>query len=176
MKNIYLLMLFLFLIACGEIVKQNVRKRFGNTLCVHESNLPEGRGWSPAVYSVLNNKKKIWMTLFEVEDAVDSGDIWEKISFDVQEHELANEINNKISVKTLELMNFAINDFDSIKPVTQNSNNATYLQRRTPEDSELDVKKSIAEQFNLFRIADENRYPCFFYYKGHRYKLSIKKF
>ena len=60
-------------------------------------------------------------------------------------------------------MNFAINDFDSIKPVTQNSNNATYLQRRTPEDSELDVKKSIAEQFNLFRIADENRYPCFFY-------------
>ena len=166
----------LFLIACGEIVKNDVRSGFKKTLCVHESDLPKGRGWSPVVYSILKNERKIFMTLFEAGDKIDSGDIWKKIFFEIDEHELADEINQKVSLKTIELMNFAINDFDSIKPVTQNSNNATYLQRRTPEDSELDVKKSIAEQFNLFRIANENRYPCFFYYKGHRYKLSIKKF
>ena len=166
----------LFLIACGEIVKQDMRKRFGKTLCVHESNLPEGRGWSPAVYSVLNNEKKIWMTLFEVEDAVDSGDIWEKISFDVQEHELANEINNKISVKTLELMDFAIKNHTDVKPIPQDHKNTTYLKRRNPDDSELDVNKTIAKQFNLMRICDEKRYPCFFHYKGHKYKVTLQKF
>ena len=41
---------------------------------------------------------------------------------------------------------------------------------------ELDINKTIIEQLNLMRIADENRYPCFFYYKNHRYKLILKKF
>ena len=71
----------LFLIACGEIVKNDVRSRFKKTLCVHESDLPKGRGWSPVVYSILNNERKIFMTLFEAGDKIDSGDIWKKMFF-----------------------------------------------------------------------------------------------
>ena len=43
-------------------------------------------------------------------------------------------------------------------------------------DSKLDPKKTISEQFNLMRVADEDRFPCFFNYKGHQYKLILKKF
>ena len=166
----------LFLIACSEIVKKDVRDRFSKTVCIHESNLPEGRGWSPAVYSILNNAKKIWMSIFEVEDKVDSGDVWKKISFDVEEHELADQINEKISINTLKLMEFAIENFTNIKPIKQDEKNATYFEKRNPEDSELDVNKTIGEQFNLMRICDVNRYPSFFYFKGHKYKLTIQKF
>ena len=116
------------------------------------------------------------MTLFEVEDAVDSGDIWKKISFDVQGHELANEINKTISINTLELMDFAIKNYTNVKPVPQDRKNTTYLKRRNPDDSELNVNKTIAEQFNLMRICDEKRYPCFFYYKGYKYKVTLQKF
>jgi len=166
----------LFLIACGEIVKKNVRTHFSKTLCVHESNLPEGRGWSPAVYSILNNEREIWMTLFEVEDTIDSGDIWRKKSFEVKEHELADEINKKISIKTLELVNFAIKNYSDIKPIPQEHKNVTYLKKRSTDDSELDVNKTIAEQFNLMRICDVNRYPCFFYFKGYKYKVTLQKY
>ena len=167
----------LFLIAVTQIVKSDIRNRFKKTLCVHESDLPEGRGWSPVVYAVLNNEKKISMSLFEVNDGIDSGDIWKKIFFNIEKHEIASEINHKVSIKTIELMNFAIENFNDIKPIPQDDSNiTTYLERRTPDDSQLDVGKTIAEQFNQIRIADENGYPCFFNHKGYRYKLTIKKY
>jgi len=166
----------LFLIACNEIVGKDIRKNFKKILCVHESDLPKGRGWSPCVYYVLEGENKIPVTLFEASDKVDSGDIWKKIYFDLEGHELADEINSKVALKTLELIDFAIQNFDRITPIPQEKTGESYFPRRTPDDSVLDVNKTIAEQFNLMRIADENRYPCFFFFKGYRYKLTLKKF
>jgi len=166
----------LFLIACSEIIEKTITKNFTKTLCIHESDLPEGKGWSPCVYHVLDGKNEIPLTLFEAIDDVDSGDIWKKTKFDLEGHELADEINKKVSEKTLELIDFAIKSFDTIIPQKQGISDNSYFKRRTPDDSELDINKTIIEQLNLMRIADENRYPCFFYYKNHRYKLILKKF
>jgi methionyl-tRNA formyltransferase len=165
----------LFLIACSEIVKNKILSNFKKTLCVHESDLPKGRGWSPAVYSILNNEKKIFLTLFEAGEKVDSGDIWKKIFFSVGGHELHDEINQKISLNTIEMIDFSIENFDTIQPIPQRTEGVTYLERRIPKDSKLDINKSIAEQFNLMRIADPNRYPCFFDYRNNRYKINITK-
>ena len=37
----------------------------------------------------------------------------------------------------------------------------TFYSRRNKEDSELDIKKSIESQFNLFRVCDNEKYPAF---------------
>ena len=116
------------------------------------------------------------LTLFEISEKVDSGDIWKKTNFTLEGHELSPEINYHVSQKTLELMNFATENFDSIIPTSQEKNGESFYPKRNPSDSELDVNKTILEQFNLMRIADENRYPCFFYHKGFRYKLSLTKY
>lgn len=41
----------------------------------------------------------------------------------------------------------------------------SFYSRRMLKDSELDVNKSIREQFNLLRVADNNKYSAFFSYK-----------
>jgi len=165
----------LFLIASNEIISKDTRLRFKKTLCIHESDLPMGRGWSPAVHLILEGESIIPISLFEAEDKIDSGDIWKKDIIKIEPHELFNEINDKISTKTIELINNAIDKFDSIKPEPQRGE-PTYYPKRHPGDSELDVNKSIKDQFNLLRISDVNRYPCFFYLNGYRYKISISKF
>jgi len=38
-----------------------------------------------------------------------------------------------------------------------------------------DVKESISEQFEKFRISDKNRHPCFFYFRDHKYKIFLEK-
>ena len=121
-------------------------------------------------------KTRFQLRFFEAEDKVDSGDIWKKTHFILEDHELADEINRKMSLKTLELMDFAIDNFNKIKPIPQKKTGETYFPRRTPENSELDVNKTIAEQFDLMRVADENRYPCFIFHKGYRYKLTLRKY
>ena len=166
---------FLFLISCTEIIKLETRKKFKHVLVIHESDVPLGRGWSPLIWQILEGKTKIVVTLLEANDRVDTGNVWKKKSLEILEHELAPEIYEKLFPLKLELMDFAIENYQIIKPIKQNESISTYYTKRVPEDSKLEVNKSIAEQFNLMRIADEKRYPCFFDYKGKRYKISLKK-
>ena len=90
-------------------------------------------------------------------------------------HELFDEINEKLFKIELELMDFAVEHMYSIHPIPQPTFNGPHCPKRTPEDSELDPHKSIAEQFELMRVADSDRFPCFFNFRGFKYLLFIKK-
>jgi len=164
----------LFLISCTEIIKTEIRKRFKHTLVIHESDLPKGRGWSPVVWHIINGLNTIPVSLLDAAEKVDSGDIWKKEFVKLEGHETAVEINSKIFPVKLKLMDYAIHNMDSIKKTPQEGE-PTFFPRRKPEDNELDVNKSIKEQFDLMRIADNERYPCFFNFRGHRYKVTLSK-
>lgn len=165
----------LFLISCLEIINKDVRSRFKHTLVIHESDLPHGKGWSPIEWQILDGLNSITVTLFDAAHNVDSGDIWVKRVVELEGHELAHEINEKIFPVKLDLMDFAIKTMNTIKKTPQEKIDEPHYPKRTPADSKIDVNKSISEQFNLLRIADNERYPCYFDYKGHRYKISLNK-
>src|ERR1700712_4479773 len=144
----------LFLISCSELIPASLREKYIKTLVIHASDLPKGRGWSPHVWAVLENQKHIVVTLLEAEDSPDSGAIWAKDGFDLEGHELYDEINEKLFAVELKLMTFALEAFSSIKASPQPGNKATYYRRRKPEDSQLDIEKPIAEQWALLRVSD----------------------
>jgi len=164
----------LFLISCTEIIKNDIRKRFKHTLVIHESDLPKGRGWSPLVWQIINGLNTIPICLLEAAEKVDSGDIWKKEFVKLEGHEVADEINAQVFPVKIKLMDFAIKNMDIIKKTPQGGK-PSFFPRRKSEDSELDVNKTIKEQFNLMRIADNERYPCFFNFRKHRYKITLSK-
>jgi methionyl-tRNA formyltransferase len=165
----------LFLISCNEIVRENVRSMYRHSLVVHASDLPKGRGWSPHIWQVLEGSRSIPVTLLEAQDTVDSGSIWSQRRIELEGHELFDEINARLFAATLELMDFAVDNAGKIEPVAQANAPATYYRRRTPEDSRLDPQKSIAEQFDLLRVADTDRFPCFFEFRGKRFRVHLRK-
>jgi methionyl-tRNA formyltransferase len=165
----------LFLISCTEIINNDIRKKFKKTLVIHESDLPNGRGWSPLVWQIIEGTNSIPITLLEAEDKVDSGAIWKKIFVNLKGHETFSEINSKIFPEKIKLIDFAIEHFNDIVPIPQSNHGSTYFQKRTSKDSEINVEKPISEQFNLLRISDPERYPCFFKFHGHKYKIVIEK-
>jgi len=111
----------------------------------------------------------------EAADEVDCGPVWLKTTFDLEGHELIEEINKKLFAVELQLMTAAIKKFGLIKPLPQVGNPGKYLPKRTPKDSQIDPHKSIVEQFNLLRIVDPDRYPAFFEHKGIKYLLKLEK-
>ena len=165
----------LFLISFTKIVNSQIREKFKKCLVIHASDLPEGRGWSPHIWEILKGKNKITLTLFEAVDNVDAGDVWKKSSFELEGHELYQEINQKLFKSELELMDYAVKNFLTISPNPQTKSNSEYYPKRNPEDSEINPEKSIAEQFDLMRICDDERFPCFFNFRNHRYKISLSK-
>ena len=50
-----------------------------------------------------------------------------------------------------------------------------FNKRRYPKDSQLDINKTIKQQFNHLRINDNELYPSFFYHKGQKYIIKIFK-
>lgn len=165
----------LFLVSCSQIIRESERDRFKATLVLHASDLPAGRGWSPHVWAVLRGESVITVTLLEAADSVDAGRIWLKTNFSLLGHELLPEINEKLFAAEIELMTRAIENYGDIRPVEQVGEPGPYMQKRSPSDSRMDPHRPIAEQFDLLRIVDNDRYPAFFDLRGHRYLIRIEK-
>ncbi len=165
----------LLLISCHELIDNKTRSLYKSTLVIHASDLPNGRGWSPHVWQILEGKNDITVTLLEAEDELDSGSIWAQEIMELEGHELSDEIEKKLFSIELKLMDFALKNWNNVEPRMQDNKISTYYPRRTPNDSYLDPDKSLSEQFDLLRVVDSKRYPAFFDFRGHRYYLNISK-
>jgi len=165
----------LFLVSCTEIVKLEIIQKFNHTLVLHASDLPEGRGWSPHIWNILEGKNTLTLSLLEADSKVDQGSIWLKQIIELEGHELFDEINDKLFQAEINLMTEAIRNANVIVPKSQSNVPSNYYPKRTPEDSKLNINKSLIEQFNLLRVADKDRFPTFFDHLGHRYILKIEK-
>ena len=163
-----------FCLSFSKILKKEIRDRFDQTLVVHASDLPAGKGWSPLTWQILEGKNQIPVSLFEADDSVDSGPIYAQRHINFEGHELIDSLRNKLAETTYELCSWFVAEYprSSAQPKMQNGTESFY-SRRGPKDSQLDVNKTIAEQFNLLRIVDNQAYPAFFEWKGRRFVLTI---
>lgn len=155
------------------IKKKTLNLHFYN-LVVHESVLPKGKGWSPLTWQILEGENKIPITLFEAAEEVDSGPIYFQDIIKFKGHELVDELRERQGQKTIELVMKFVNSYPEIIRKKQRGKE-TFYARRTPKDSKIDIRKSITQLFNNFRVADNEKYPIFFEYKGCRYILKIYK-
>ena len=166
----------LFLISCSEIINASDRAKYQASLVLHASDLPKGRGWSPHIWELLQGAEVLTLSLVEAEDAVDSGRIWKKTRITIPKCALWDEINRLLFTAEVQLIDHAVRNFGRLTPMAQTgTEQATYYPKRTPNNSELDVNKSIAEQFDLIRVCDPKRFPAYFEYLGQRYTLKLEK-
>ena len=167
----------LFLISCAELVGRAARARYDHVLVAHASDVPHGRGWSPHVWRILEGAERIVVSLLEAEDAVDAGPVWDREEIEIPRNAVAREIDALLFAAELRLMDRALAAVAAGRaaPVPQDETiEASYYPRRTPEDSRLDPARTIAEQFDLLRVCDPERYPAFFDHRGRRYRLKLE--
>ena len=161
-----------FFLGCTKICPKELLVRNMYNLVVHESELPKGRGFAPISWNVLGGSNEIVFSLIEADEKVDTGKIYSQSKIRMQGTELCAEIRELQGFNTIELcLDFILNG--CIDDAREQTGEATYFRRRTPADSKLDVHKTIAEQFDLLRIVDNQRYPAYFNYLGRIYRLKI---
>jgi methionyl-tRNA formyltransferase len=164
----------LILLSCEKILKSEQLSLHKHNLVVHASALPDGRGWSPLTWQILEGKNVIPITLFEAALAVDAGSVYAKMTVEFLGHELIDELREKISEASIQLIKEFTAKYPNVLGVVQNGV-ASFYPKRLPKDSALNIDKTIREQFNLFRISDNERYPAYFELHGFRYSLKIEK-
>lgn len=165
-----------FYFGYSRIVGNKIRSRHDINLVVHESDLPSGRGWSPLTWQVLQGAQEIMVTLFEAVDAVDSGVIYGQTVIELQGHELISDLRLHQAAATFKLCTEFILEYPAVlKKKREQRGTPSYFQKRTPADSQIDVNRSLADQFNLLRVCDNQRYPAWFDYAGVRYTINISR-
>ena len=164
----------LVLLGCEKLLREEERALHKHNLVVHESALPQGKGMSPLTWQILEGKDSIPITLFEAVDELDAGPVYGRSEMTFEGHELIDELRDAQAKESFALIREFLREYPSIRGEDQSGAESTY-PRRTPKDSELDVSKSLEEQFNLLRVVDNDRYPAFFWYKGKKYIVRVQK-
>lgn len=164
----------LVVVSFTELIPLNLLSLYKNNITVHSSDLPKGRGWNPVHWEVLAGKNAITSTLIELAEKVDAGDFYLKGVTQLDGDELLDEIRQKVILTDFKLIENFVYNIDKIKAQKQKGKPAFY-KKRTANDSQLSISGTIEEQFNLFRIADNQDYPVFFNYKNNKYILKIFK-
>jgi len=158
-----------------NIIQEKYLKKHKHNIVVHESALPKGKGWAPMFWQILEGKNEIPFTMFEASNEIDNGNIYMQKTLDLSGYELNEELREKQANFTIEMCLEFLKNYEKYQfPKKQKGKESFYL-KRTPKDSELDINKSLKEQFNLLRIVNNEKYPAFFEIDGYKYKLKIEK-
>lgn len=165
-----------FFLSFESIVGKETLAMHRNNLVVHESNLPQGRGMSPMTWQILEGKNEVPITIFEMNEKIDSGCIYLQDIMYFKGTELIDDIRRKQAKYTFRLCLKFLEKYPKIlKEGRRQSGKITFYKSRNPNDSQLNIDKTIQQQFNLLRVVDNIKYPAYFEISGQKYLLKIEK-
>ena len=163
-----------FPLSYTKILPESFLQKNELVLIVHSSKLPKDKGFAPLQYQILKNKNKVYISSIKAAKEVDAGSIYYQNSFMLDGTELSDEIRYIQGLQILKIINKFLIKYPNVKSKKQ-SGKSNFNKRRYPKDSELNVNKTIKQQFNHLRINDNELYPSFFYFKGQKYIIKIFK-
>jgi len=166
-----------FILSFSKIIEKDKLLLNKNNLVVHESDLPKGKGFSPMSWQILEGKNKILISLIEADLSVDSGEIYIQEFINLKNNELVDDWRKLQAIKTISLCMKWINKYPDILSIRKKQmGEDSFYPKRTKLDSELDINKTIKDQFDKLRIVDNNKYPAFFLINKKIYTIRIEHY
>lgn len=139
---------------------------------VHASLLPKYRGAAPIHWAILNGDAETGVTIMQMDDGLDTGDILDVIKTDIKPRETTGELFDRLALIGGEVINEVLAKAakGALQPVPQEDSLATHTTKITKEMGAIDWQKSSIELSN--QIRGLNPAPgCFTFLDGKRLKI-----
>ena len=140
-------------------IEKEIISEFYNVM-LHPSPLPKYRGGSPIQNQIINGEKKSAVTLFKMDEGIDTGDIIYQEKFSLEGD--LKDVFDRITVIGTNLTLEMISNFGNLTLKKQNENNSTYFSRRSPSQSQIiikDIKCHTAEELHNKIRSLQDPYP-----------------
>lgn len=157
---------WLFIIGWSQIAKNAVLNAPNKgVLGIHPTLLPQGRGRAAIPWAILKGLEKTGVTMFKLDEGVDTGDIVEQLEILLTKNSNATELYSLVNNAHAELIRSTFTGLksDKIKLKTQDNSLATEWPGRKPEDGQIDLEGSVYDAEKLVR-AVTRPYPGAYYY------------
>lgn len=145
-----------------------------NNVVIHGANLPDGRGRSPIHWQIEQGADEIVLTLFEMCAGVDDGPVYLRSTISFEGYELLPEIRQKIIGAEIAMIDEFLSEWPMLS--SPQVGEPFYFPKRNRENQRLDPNKTIAEQFDKMRVADNEQYPLWFEHRGVVFQLKINRY
>lgn len=135
------------------IPEQIYRRPRRGTFVFHDSVLPAYRGFSPTVWAMINGEDHTGVTLFEIAEEVDAGDIVDQKRIPVGPDDTIATVMVRVTEIYLTLLERNLARLlDGTAPRrVQDHHLATFTCKRLPEDNRIDWSADAQEIYNLIR-------------------------
>jgi methionyl-tRNA formyltransferase len=162
----------LFLVASyGKIIPKEVFEiPEKKTLNIHPSLLPKYRGASPIQSQILNDEKKVGITIMRIDEEMDHGPIVIQKEIKFENWPLGRkELEKNLAIEGARLFAHILPEWmqGAIDPIIQNELETTYCKKIEKEDGELQIDLNNLEKNayqNLLKIkAFEERPTAYFF-------------
>lgn len=122
-------------------------------LCVHASLLPKLRGAAPIQWSVINGDKESGVTIMQMDEGVDTGDILMAERCQLSPKETGGSLFEKLSMLGGPLILKVLEQAESgtLQPVPQNEEEHTYVKMLSKDLGNMDFGKTAVELERLIR-------------------------
>lgn len=142
------------IVAYGQIIPSSIiyLPKF-NSINIHFSLLPKYRGASPVQWALLNGENKTGVTIFELNEKMDEGDILAQEETDILPDENAAELEYRLSQIGSGLLLKTIACINKITPYKQDHPQASYAPKLKKENGKINWTKnalSIENQVRAF--------------------------
>lgn len=156
---------WLFIIGWSQVAsKALIDAPKNGTLGIHPTLLPVGRGRASVPWAIIKNLDKTGVTLFKLDEGVDTGPIIDQIEISLNNEINATQLYSLVDNAHIELIKKVIPALkdNSVLPLEQDNSLASEWSGRNPEDGEINLKGSVYEAEKLVR-ALTSPYPGAFF-------------
>lgn len=110
----------IIVVAYGKILPSDILNypKYG-CINIHASLLPKYRGAAPIQWAILNDEKETGVTVMQMNEGLDTGDILLTEKTAIGENETSEELFDRLSVIGSELMMKALDNIDNLTPTPQ---------------------------------------------------------
>ncbi|MDX9970945.1 MAG: methionyl-tRNA formyltransferase [Candidatus Gracilibacteria bacterium] len=162
--------------AFGMILEKEVLNypKYGS-INIHASLLPKYRGASPIKECILNGDKKTGITIIQMDEKMDHGEILAQFEINTDEKETSSSLSEKISNISAKNLPEIIRKIEnnSIKKQKQDHNKATFCKKFFEKDAEIQENETTTQVIRKINAFDEN--PIAFKKDDHGKKILIHK-
>lgn len=142
----------IIVVAYGKILPKEILNsaKYG-CINVHASLLPYYRGAAPIQWAVLNGDKETGVTIMQMDEGLDTGDMLKFVKTEIGENETSAELFDRLSVLGANALLETLENIDNITPVKQPDIETEYAKMITKDLCPIDWNKSAQEIHNQVR-------------------------
>lgn len=141
-------------VAYGKILSKEILEctKFG-CINVHASLLPKYRGAAPIQWAVLNGDKKTGVSIMQMDEGLDTGDVISVKETEIGENETSAELFDRLAEIGADALLEALDNIENgtVNPVKQPEGDFGYAKMLNKDMCEIDWNKSASEVHNQVR-------------------------